>query len=93
MIEARNAWSMNFSAYEMLGLTNLTLTIAKKKSRKRNTHTPWPSNAFLEYSPFHAARRKRTAKGTSATTIGRRRSPQYQERREKARTDAGKETG
>jgi hypothetical protein len=77
----------------MLGLTNLTLTIAKKKSRKRNTHTPWPSKAFLEYSPFHAARRKRIAKGARARSIGRRRSPQYQESREKTRRDAGNETG
>ncbi|HNS83605.1 MAG TPA: hypothetical protein PKL26_07640 [Methanolinea sp.] len=47
----------------------------------------------MEYSPFHAARRKRIAKGARARSIGRRRSPQYQESREKTRRDAGNETG
>jgi len=42
MIDARNAWSMNFSAKEMPGLINRSSSMKKKKRKNTNAHTPCP---------------------------------------------------
>jgi hypothetical protein len=65
----------------------------RKKSKKIRAHGHSFLSSWREYSRLYRWKTNRTMKGRSASCTGRWKSPQYQEKSEKSKSEAAKAAG